>query len=213
MTRVSCRVSQSLDDQDLPDRAHRDARHQDPEAVGGVPVQGLGDGRHHLHEWEGDELGERSRQERPAQDTELAEEPSCVAEARSMGRWRIVQAGREHRDDSQQRQIAERGNQEHRRDADHREQDPAQRGAGDARHAHRRGIERHDALEMLARRNPVEQHLRSHEDERGCEAGDEAEDDQPRHVGTGGARHTGEGQRTRELRGERADEHRSQPDA
>jgi hypothetical protein len=58
-----------------------------------------------------------------------------------MGRWRIVQAGGEHCDDSKRRQVAERGNQEHRRDADHREQDPTQCGAGDARHAHRRGIE------------------------------------------------------------------------
>ena len=78
--------SQSLDDQDLPDRAHCDARHQDPEAVGGVAVQGLGDGRHHLHERERDELSERSRQERPAQDPELPEEPRCFPEARSMGR-------------------------------------------------------------------------------------------------------------------------------
>ena len=45
--------------------------------------------------------GERSRQERPTQDGELPEEPSCVAEARSMGRSLFVHADGEHRDDSQ----------------------------------------------------------------------------------------------------------------
>jgi hypothetical protein len=94
------------------DRAHREARHQHPEAVGGVAVQGLGDGRHRLHERERDQLGERSRQEGPTQDGESPEEPSCVAEARSIGRSLIVHADGEDRDDSQQRQVAERGNQE-----------------------------------------------------------------------------------------------------
>jgi hypothetical protein len=134
--------SEPLDDEDLSERAHCDARHQDPEAVGGVAVQGLGDGRHHLHEWERDQLGERRRQERPTQDGELPEEPSCVAEARSMDRSLIVRADGEDRDDSQQRQVAERRNQEHRRDADRREEDAAECGTGDAGHAHGRGGKR-----------------------------------------------------------------------
>jgi hypothetical protein len=125
------------------------------EAIGGVAVQRLGDGRHHLHERERDELGKCSRQKRPTQDRESPKEPRGFAEARSMGRSLIVLAFGEDRDDSQQRQIAERGNQEHRRDADRGEEDDAQRGTGDAGHAHGRGIEGHDALDMLARRDPV----------------------------------------------------------
>ena len=66
-----------------------------------------------------------------------------------MGRSLIVLADGEDRDDSQQRQVAERGNQEHRWDADRGEEIPARAGPAMRDTLISQGVEGHDTLEML----------------------------------------------------------------
>jgi hypothetical protein len=81
--------AEPLNQEDLPHRAHRDARHENPEAIGGVTVQRLGHGRHHLHEGKRECLGKRGRENRPAEQREIPDEARRLPQAGS-ARWFCV---------------------------------------------------------------------------------------------------------------------------
>jgi hypothetical protein len=97
-------------------------------------------------------------------------------------RFGVVDTRREHCSDGDERHVEDGDEEEHRWDADDGEEDAAERGTGDAGETRPRGVEGHDSLEVLAGCESVEQHLRSHEEERRCEPVGEPEDGEPNHI-------------------------------
>jgi hypothetical protein len=57
-----------FDEQDLTDRSHCNARHEDAESIGGVAVQRVGDRRHHVHQRERQRLQRERQAERGDRD-------------------------------------------------------------------------------------------------------------------------------------------------